>query len=98
VDTALAFDNSLTYFIDGCDNMEARFIMGCLLDHSCTQSQSASVTHTIKDQQLRRRKVDHEEKSDKCWEQKITPAGGVGFLQNFEPPGAHGTTTEMCVI
>ena len=23
---------------------------------------------------------------------KITPAGGVGFLQNFEPPGAHGTT------
>jgi hypothetical protein len=27
-------------FIDGCDNMEARFIMGCLLDHSCTQSQS----------------------------------------------------------
>lgn len=30
----------------------------------------------------------------KCWEQKITPAGGVGFLQNFEPPGAHGTRTK----
>lgn len=38
-----ALDDSLTYFIDGCENMEARF-MGCLLDHSYTQSQSASVT------------------------------------------------------
>lgn len=47
MDATLAFDDPLTYFIDGCENMDARF-MGCLLDHSCTQSQSASVTHKKK--------------------------------------------------
>lgn len=26
------------------------------------------------------------------WIIAITPAGGVGFLQNLEPPGAQGTT------
>lgn len=46
-------DDYPTYFIDGCENMQTRF-RGCLLDHSCTQSQSASVTK--EDEHLRLRK------------------------------------------
>lgn len=47
-----ASDNHPTYFIDG--GMKSRF-MGCLLDHSCTQSQSAPVTK--EDEYFENRKV-----------------------------------------
>lgn len=43
------------------------------------------------EKELRSKKF-YEKKTQTIFKRELTPAGGIGFLVNLEPPGAHGTT------